>query len=1372
MANHALASQNLTSVYIPADRRVALAFGLELPRHTTGAALFADISGFTPLTETLKRVLGERHGAEQLAQYLNQVYDALIAKVDAHGGSVIGFSGDAITCWFDDAFISDVYRKMENPPPEATQVAPAARRATACALALIEAMKQFAELEVPGQGVFALKVKVAVAQGPVQRLLAGNPDYQIIDSAAGETLQRMAAAEHLAEKGQVLIDSHTRQTLGDALSVTTQRVDPDTDEKYYVIDGLSGPPSQAPWPSILADSLPEALVLPWLLPPIYDRLTQGLGEFLTELRPAVALFLRFTGIEFEMDPDAGARLDAYIRWVQAVVTRYDGTFIQLTIGEKGSYLYVAFGAPRAHEDDPWRAVSAALELRNPPPELECISQVQIGLSMGTMRTGAYGSKTRRTYGVLGDDVNLAARLMQIAQPGQILVSGQIQEAVGPACNWQILAPMQIKGKREPVPVAVLLGPAEWRPAILTYDVPHIGREPESEQLRQATLPIFTGAGHYVSVVLVDGEAGVGKTRLIHELHLYLERAEQAGELGSGFQWYECPSDPILGQSLYPFRQFLRRYFNQDSHLSPDENRPRFERILDELLGYLNTIPSATDLAHELDRTRSMLGALVNLYWSDSLYEHLEPRQRFDNTLAGLRALILAESLRRPLILHIEDSHRLDADSQTMLKLLVRNSEHYPFILLLSGRYCDQDDQSCFNLTELLDQTVVITLKDLNRDAIARLAAKILSTSPRASPLIPPGADDLPVSESMLSFLIDKSNGNPLFLEALLQELIQRNLLTPETKQWNLQENAGENVPAGLNALLITRLDRLETTVKASVQTASVFGREFDFPVLVHMIPPDDRLRRMVDQAQVEQIWVPVEGSRYSFRQSLLRDAAYTMQPQTRLQELHALAASSILDVHAAELGPHYPDLAHHFLQAQNYAQALKFSRLAGESAAAEYATQQAIHFFSMALECTEHLPDKQTLDDRLSVHAALGELLVTTGQHQPASDHLNLALELSAMSNKPDAQARACRWLARLHENRGEYPQALEWIERGLEALGGRETVETSELLNNAGLILSRQGDYDAAQQQAGRCLQIAEHIGNPNTLARAHNLVGHIARLRGQSTTAIDSFTMSLHLYQESGDINGQALANNQIANALFGLGRWQDAENHFIQARTLFEQIGDIYHRAFVDNNLGWIALNQGKFDQALEYYQGGLAALELLGGSAYVKGAFHNNLGATYIRLGNAQAANKELATSLELFEQAGARDWLAELHRHKASAALLNGDLDRAESEADTAIDLACELKMRAEEGNTLRVMGEIAIQRGHTEQARQHLEHSLEVLKEVGDEFEHARSVLILARSGIQSPADTVAALEQIIPVLERLGASLELAEAKDLYKQG
>ncbi len=156
------------------------------------------------------------------------------------------------------------------------------------------------------------------------------------------------------------------------------------------------------------------------MPPVYERLRSGQGEFLAELRPAVSFFLRFTGIDFENDLNAGDKLNAFVTQVQQTIDRYEGALIQLTIGDKGSYLQAAFGAPVAHEDDAIRAFSAALELR--VPELDFIQQIQIGISKGRMRTGAYGSVNRRTYGMMSDDVNLAARLMQAAKPGQILSS--------------------------------------------------------------------------------------------------------------------------------------------------------------------------------------------------------------------------------------------------------------------------------------------------------------------------------------------------------------------------------------------------------------------------------------------------------------------------------------------------------------------------------------------------------------------------------------------------------------------------------------------------------------------------------------------------------------------------------------------------------------------------------------------------------------------------------------------------------------------------------------------------------------------------------------------------------------------------------------
>ncbi|MFM8322787.1 MAG: adenylate/guanylate cyclase domain-containing protein, partial [Chloroflexota bacterium] len=551
--SHNPSHTELTAIYLPIDRRHALAYGLQLPRQAHGAALFADISGFTVLTESLKRSLGPRQGAERLAIYLNQVYDALIAEVDRYGGSVIGFSGDAITCWFDDTFIHRVYAACGLEQPSAQ---PAVLRAVTAALAIQKAMLQFSTIEVPGQGVFPLRVKAAVACGQVQRLLVGDPQHQLLDATAGETLLRMAAAEKQALPSQTIVDQATTAALGDQLEIEQQLVD-EYGQHFSVIRGMRRPAEAIPWPALPGERLDEGQISPWLLKPVYQRLVQLQGEFLTELRPAAALFLRFSGIDFENDPACGEALDGYIRWVQTIVARYDGTFIQLTVGEKGSYLYVAFGAPRAHEDDPLRAARAALELARTPAQLAGIRQVQIGLSLGAMRTGSYGGRTRRTYGVLGDDVNLAARLMQAAAPGQILASGQLREALGPACRWQDLPPMQVKGKNEPVPVAALLGLMDWQPVIFAGRRPLVGRKAELEQAVQAGARLSSIPPSFAGAIVLDGDAGIGKSRLAQELH------EQLGEWQE-LRWLECPCDAILGQSLHPFKYWLRRYFNQDS----------------------------------------------------------------------------------------------------------------------------------------------------------------------------------------------------------------------------------------------------------------------------------------------------------------------------------------------------------------------------------------------------------------------------------------------------------------------------------------------------------------------------------------------------------------------------------------------------------------------------------------------------------------------------------------------------------------------------------------------------------------------------------------------------------------------------------------
>ncbi|HET6221780.1 MAG TPA: adenylate/guanylate cyclase domain-containing protein, partial [Dongiaceae bacterium] len=485
--------------YIPADRRQAFAAGEELPDRTEGAALFADISGFTPLTEAIVRALGAQRGAEELPRQLNLIYDALIAEVDQYCGSVLGFSGDAITCWFDG----------DN-----------GQRATACALELHGAMAQFGAVRLPSGGTVTLAMKIAVASGTARRFVVGDPAIQHIDVLAGAALERVAIAGHLAGRAEVLLSPEVVAALGESALIVEWRAgrrESGEPVLYPVIGGLMTSVAPTPWPLLAPDALDEEQIRPWLLPAVYARLRAGQDDLLTELRPVVALFLRFSGIDYDGDEDAGAKLDSYVRWVQAVMARYDGALLQLSLDDKGSYFYATFGVPIAHEDNARRAVAAALELRTLPPELSFIHPVQIGISQGTMRAGACGGVTRRIYGVMGDEVNLAARLMATAVPGQVLVGARVRQEAGPTFAWEALPAIQVKGKAAPVPIFALLSAHRQRAIRLqepAYTLPMIGRQAELAMIAEKLDRALAGRGQIVGIT---AEAGMGKSRLVAEV---------------------------------------------------------------------------------------------------------------------------------------------------------------------------------------------------------------------------------------------------------------------------------------------------------------------------------------------------------------------------------------------------------------------------------------------------------------------------------------------------------------------------------------------------------------------------------------------------------------------------------------------------------------------------------------------------------------------------------------------------------------------------------------------------------------------------------------------------------------------------------------
>ncbi|MCX6081918.1 MAG: GAF domain-containing protein [Chloroflexi bacterium] len=442
-----LAKAETVAIYVPMDRRQAMAEHLTLPERAHGTALFADVSGFTALTESLANELGLQRGAEEMIRHLNRVLTTLIDEVHRYSGAVINFSGDAITCWFDDL-------DLHGHPRSNSSV----ERAAACAFAMQEDMTQFAAINTPNGKTIGLSIKVALASGPTRRMVVGDGNAHQIDVLAGATLTALAGAEHVAEKGEIVFSATGFSFLEEKFSVSSWR----EGRQFAVLAGLKQAIAPSPWPELGEDAILKSRLRPWMHPAVFEKVRAGQSEMLSELRPATALFMKFGGLDYDQDPEAEKKLKAFIQWVEQVIAPHHGAIIQFTVGDKGSYIYIVFGAPIAHLDDTVQAVFTALELAAPPESLAYMTGLFIGMASGQMRAGAYGGASHRTYGAIGDRTNLEARLMVAAsrssvdsaegQRAIVFCNDSVYQAVYTQVEFESIPSIMVKGKSEPIAI--------------------------------------------------------------------------------------------------------------------------------------------------------------------------------------------------------------------------------------------------------------------------------------------------------------------------------------------------------------------------------------------------------------------------------------------------------------------------------------------------------------------------------------------------------------------------------------------------------------------------------------------------------------------------------------------------------------------------------------------------------------------------------------------------------------------------------------------------------------------------------------------------------------------------------------------------------
>lgn len=1193
--------------YLPRDRRLALAAGEDLPQRSQGTVLFADISGFTPLTEALTRSLGPRRGVEELTRQLNLIYNAILAPVEAYGGTVLSYAGDAALCFF------------AAPAPGAKAgMASTAAAATRAAFGMQDAMRAFDAVPLPDGTHTRIALKVALASGPVTRLVVGDPNIRRIDTLSGATVARAAVCEHFCSSGEIWMDAATAAALGERVQLCDRATDPQTGDYVRALSftpEADSPPPPIPEPAPLS---PE-LLRPWLHPFVAERLTAGEGEFLTELRPLVSLFAHFGGLDYDADPEVGAKLSRLIVRAQQILARYDGQLLEITIGDKGSYFYAAFGAIAVHEDDMLRAVHAARELIALPAALE-LEPFQIGISQGIMLVGPYGSATRRTFGAQGDEVNLAARLMMQARPGQLLVSGRLQSALAADFDLEPLPPIRLKGKAEPLLPFLVKGLSRARDARLQepeYDLPLIGREAELDQLKAALDRAERGEGQSVGVT---APAGMGKSRLVGELVRRARRSGQASFVG------ECQSFG-LNTSYLVWIPIWRAFFNIDPALAP-------RRLVRALEGELE------DLAPDRMDSLPLLSAVLDVPLPENAFTTaLEPEFRKSALDALLvrciqSAAALALTQDRALIFVLEDVHWIDPASRELLEQLASAIATLPVLILLTYRPPDGDTSATFH-PETLPHFSQITLPELSPAQGESLIRALLA---RFAP-----ENTAPVPPELIELLLQRSEGNPFYLQELLSYLHDRGL--------NPRDPASlerEDLPGSLHRLILSRMDHLASHQQLTLKVASVIGRAFPLAHLAgyypHLGSQDDVRADLSRLTQTELILPDPAASpeipAYLFKHILTQQVAYESLAHDTRSMLHT-AYGRFLEAHSV------PDqaldlLAFHYDRGDDFAKRLEYLERAGRAAAARYANASALDYLTRALALTP--PDRPAA--RCALLTVREHVYDVRGDREPQARDLAELEQLASAVNEPATHAEALLRRGWLATQTAYYAQAVASARETIALLESSSLTDTerdqhlSEAYALWGEALAVQGEAAAARPHVAKSLALARSVDGRAAVARALDRLGAIARELGDPRAAIPLHTEALELARALGDRRREWSALNNLALSERNLGQSAQAIVYYDQALRVVRDIGDRLGEGMLLNNLSQVYLDVGDPDRAFSVLEQVLAIARAIGDRRRIAHALIN-LSEAHRIVGSYGPARDYSRRALDLAREIGDR-----------------------------------------------------------------------------------------------------------------------------------
>jgi class 3 adenylate cyclase/tetratricopeptide (TPR) repeat protein len=831
------------------------------------------------------------------------------------------------------------------------------------------------------------------------------------------------------------------------------------------------------------------------------------GDMVGERRVVTMLFCDLKGSTHaaeQLDPEEWSDIinGAFSHMIEPIF-KYEGTVARLM----GDGILAFFGAPLSHEDDPQRAILAGLDiLSGMVPYRESILRewgidfdVRIGINTGLVVVGAVGSDLRMEYTALGDAINLAARMEQTAEPGTIQIAQDTYKLVKPLFDFEDLGSTTIKGKDEPVRVYRVIGRKTNASRVRGIEGLHaeiVGRDREMEVLTGCVDDLKQGVGR---IILILGEAGLGKSRLISETNKILEDI-----IGSNGSWYETSSLSYETNQAYAL---VQRLIQRISDIRYDDAPRMIQKKLDVLI---EDVPEE----HRI-RIKHIFETLFNLnkekdntllegdYFKRELYEVMDIwlKARFQD---------------QPTVFVFDDMHWGDGASMQLINHMLQLTEEIPIVMICAMRV-ELSSASWQIKTsaeiEYPHRYTEISLRPLSEADSNELVNRLLATAELH--------DDLRKS------ILDKSDGNPFFIEEVVRALIENKIVVPEERVENgitnqywvsVGDGAEFSIPNNLQSLLAARMDQLEETTRATLQLASVIGRNFYLRVLQAVNPSSSELDKQVsvllrlDMIRESARMPEVE---YAFRNPLTQEAVYKTILLKHRREFHKRVADAMEGLYQNRLEGKFGLLSHHYSLAGEYEKAIEFCRKASKHAINMYAYDEAEKNLRVALNLHNSIKDSDLnvliMEELADVCRIMRNFMEAINLYQDALEKLE-ALSITdqiirqRLNRKIVEIAAEAKWSvdANIYRQVSNISnKSLLSLKDSLSVLEAEsphpETVQMLVVLSTDAWRVQTPSDWKCAQQYAEIAVEMADKLDDKELLSMA----------LGALATALDGHSM-----------------------------------------------------------------------------------------------------------------------------------------------------------------------------------------------------------------------------------------------------------------------